>query len=91
MLSNFNFKNLLFVLLPLMVVLNINAQEADLGQIDIPNPSSYVENYEYDPVSDLYYFNIKVGDYDISYPIILSPEEYQNLILKIVHLPKIQR
>ena len=82
MLSNFNFKNLLFVLLPLMVVLNINAQEADLGQIDIPNPSSYVENYEYDPVSDLYYFNIKVGDYDISYPIILSPEEYQNLILK---------
>ena len=30
----------------------------------------------------MYYFNTKVGEYDISYPIILTPEEYQELILK---------
>ncbi len=84
MLLNFNFKKYFFGLLNFMLVTQLSAQEieSDLGQISIPNPSSYIENYEYDPLSDLYYFNIKVGDYDISYPIILSPNEYQELILK---------
>ena len=52
-----------------MLVIQVNAQEsqADLGQINVPNPSTYIENYEYDAASDLYYYNVKVGEYDISY------------------------
>ena len=81
---SFNIKFFLMGLLTFMLIVEVNAQEneADLGEINIPNPSSYIENYEYDAASDLYYFNVKVGTYDISYPIILTPEEYQKLILK---------
>ena len=84
MLPSFNLKTYLQGLLSLMLVIQFNAQEsqADLGQINVPNPSTYIENYEYDAASDLYYYNIKVGEYDISYPIILTPDEYQELILK---------
>tara|TARA_B100000900_G_scaffold338468_1_gene300642 strand:+ start:16010 stop:23149 length:7140 start_codon:yes stop_codon:yes gene_type:complete len=84
MLFRFNFKNIFSVWFLLLAVVKISGQEieSDLGQLEIPNPSSYIENYEYDSVSDLYYYKIKVGDYDISYPIILTPEEYQELILK---------
>ena len=82
MLPSLNLRFFVFALLSILLVDKIGAQEADLGEINIPNPSSYIENYEYDPASDLYYYNIKVGEYDISYPIILTPEEYQELILK---------
>ena len=84
MLINLKSKILLFAALLFLAVNCLRAQviEFDTGKIDIPDPSSYVENYEYDSKSDLYYYNIQVGDYDISYPIILTPEEYQELILK---------
>ena len=84
MLINLKSKILLFTALLFLAVNCLRAQviEFDTGKIDIPDPSSYVENYEYDSKSDLYYYNIQVGDYDISYPIILTPEEYQELILK---------
>jgi len=82
MLPGLNLRFFVFALLSILLVDKIGAQDADLGEINIPNPSSYIENYEYDAASDLYYYNIKVGEYDISYPIILTPEEYQELILK---------
>ena len=82
--ANSKFKFFLFVFLVFSGIIQKYAQQvdADLGEINFPNPPSYVDNYEYDPESDLYYFNTKVGEYDISYPIILTPEEYQELILK---------
>ncbi|MDB9712362.1 cell surface protein SprA [Flavobacteriaceae bacterium] len=49
--------------------------------IELENPSSIEENYTYDPVSDRYFFNQSVGDFNINYPIILSPKEYEELIL----------
>ena len=82
MLAGLNLRFFVFALLSILLVDKIGAQEADLGEINIPNPSSYIENYEYDSASDLYYYNIKVGEYDISYPIILTPDEYQDLVLK---------
>ena len=48
--------------------------------LDIPNPSSIVDQYRYDPITDRYYFSSKIGDYDINYPIILTPKELQALI-----------
>ena len=60
---------------------SIANQGISFGEINLPTPSSYIENYQYDPVSDMYYYNLSVGDYNINYPIILSPEEYKKLIL----------
>ncbi|MCX2681802.1 cell surface protein SprA [Galbibacter sp. EGI 63066] len=54
---------------------------AALGKIELKNPESISSKYSYDPLTDSYIFTEKVGDYDISYPIILTPEEYEKLIL----------
>ena len=56
-------------------------QGISFGEINLPTPSSYIENYQYDPISDMYYYNLSVADYSINYPIILTPEEYKKLIL----------
>ena len=47
-----------------------------------PDPSSVINKYTYDPITDRYYYTSKVGDYDKKYPIILTPKEFQALIQK---------
>lgn len=44
------------------------------------NPSGIVSKYTYDPELDRYIYSEKVGDYDISYPIILTPEQYFEMV-----------
>jgi len=51
-----------------------------LGQINIPNPESIVSKYTYDPVSDRYIYTETIGEYNINYPVILTPQEYQQLV-----------
>ena len=51
-----------------------------LGKIEMPNPVSIVSKYTYDPLSDRYIYTESVGDFNINYPIILTPEEYRELI-----------
>lgn len=55
---------------------------ADLGRIRLENPESIVSKYIYDPQLDRYIYTEKVGDYDINYPVILSPEQYLELVEK---------
>ena len=64
-------------------------QEADsvktgfhLGRIKLKNPKSIVSMYTYDPNLDMYIYRESVGDFDISYPIILTPAQYQELVRK---------
>lgn len=52
-----------------------------LGKITIPNPQSIVSKYTYDPITDRYIYTETVGNFNINYPIILTPAEYQKLIL----------
>jgi len=52
------------------------------GKIIIENPPSIVSAYTYDPVSDRYIFNSKVGEFNTTYPAILTPKEYEALVLK---------
>lgn len=52
-----------------------------LGNIKIPNPQSIVSKYTYDPATDRYIYTETVGKFNINYPIILTPEEYQKLVL----------
>lgn len=53
-----------------------------LGEITLKNPNSIVTKYTYDPVLDRYIYTEKIGAYNINYPVILTPEEYQKLMLQ---------
>ncbi len=52
----------------------------DLGKIILENPDSIVSKYLYDANLDRYVYNESIGDFDIGYPIILTPEEYFELV-----------
>ncbi|WP_299223925.1 cell surface protein SprA [uncultured Psychroserpens sp.] len=52
-----------------------------LGNLSMPNPQSIVSKYTYDPVTDRYIYTETVGTFNINYPIILTPQEYQKLVL----------
>jgi cell surface protein SprA len=53
-----------------------------LGKLNIPNPNSIVSKYTYDPITDRYIYTEKVGSFNINYPIILTPKEFQALLDK---------
>ncbi|WP_026704586.1 T9SS outer membrane translocon Sov/SprA [Flavobacterium soli] len=52
------------------------------GKLEIQNPPSVVSAYTYDPVTDRYIYNSKVGEYNINYPAILTPKEYEDLVMR---------
>ena len=52
------------------------------GNLTLPNPNSIVSKYTYDPLTDRYIYNEIVGNFNINYPIILTPAEYQKLVLQ---------
>ena len=52
------------------------------NNLNIPNPNSIVYKYTYDPLLDRYIYTATVGSFNIKYPVILTPKEYQDLVLK---------
>ncbi|GGD46337.1 cell surface protein SprA [Muriicola marianensis] len=48
----------------------------------MPNPKSIVSKYTYDPQLDRYIYTETIGDYDIGYPVILTPAQYLALVRK---------
>ncbi|UQD55197.1 cell surface protein SprA [Flavobacterium sp. K5-23] len=59
----------------------INAGFA-LGKVQIKNPKSILSAYTYDPATDRYIYTNTVDGFSINYPIVLTPDEYQKLVLK---------
>lgn len=57
-------------------------QGSQVGEIHLGNPPSIVDAYTYDPITDRYVFNSSVDGYNINYPIILTPKEYDELVLR---------
>ena len=53
-----------------------------LGRLQMPNPTSIVSQYTYDPVTDRYFYTESVGTFNINYPVILTPKEFQDLVAK---------
>ncbi len=53
-----------------------------LGSINLPNPGSIVSKYTYDPITDRYIYTETVGNFNINYPIILTPKEFERLVLQ---------
>ncbi|CAM4277613.1 cell surface protein SprA [Zobellia roscoffensis] len=51
-----------------------------LGKLKMENPESIVSKYDYDPNLNMYIYSEKVGDFDIGYPVILTPEQYYELV-----------
>ncbi|MFV8368404.1 cell surface protein SprA [Flavobacterium sp. LB2R40] len=53
-----------------------------IGKLQLKNPQSILSAYTYDPVTDRYVYTNSVDGFSINYPIILTPKEYENLVLK---------
>ena len=53
-----------------------------VGKIKINDPKSVLSSYTYDPVTDRYIYSNKVDGFPIKYPVILTPKEYEALVLK---------
>ncbi|MGB3145891.1 MAG: cell surface protein SprA [Maribacter sp.] len=54
----------------------------ELGRLLLDNPDSIISRYIYDPKLDRYIYNESVGDFNIGYPIILTPGQYYELVRK---------
>ena len=52
------------------------------GKVDIKNPTSIVNAYTYDPVTNRYIYSSTFEGFNINYPIILTPKEYEELVLR---------
>jgi cell surface protein SprA len=50
------------------------------GNLNIPNPESIVSKYTYDPITDRYIYTESIGNFNINYPLILTPKEFQKLV-----------
>ncbi|MEO8254161.1 MAG: cell surface protein SprA, partial [Flavobacterium sp.] len=66
---------------------NLSAQDTvkkgySLGKVKINNPKSILSAYTYDPKTDRYIYTNSVDGFSIKYPIILTPKQYENLVLK---------
>ncbi len=48
----------------------------------MPNPSSIISKYTYDPITDRYIYTESIGSFNINYPIILTPAEFRLLVLR---------
>ena len=53
-----------------------------IGTLSLPNPSSIVAGYKYNPVLNRYIYTEKLGEFSLSTPLVLTPEEYQKLVIK---------
>ncbi len=53
-----------------------------VGELQMSNPPSIIEAYTYDPVTDRYIYTNMVDGFNINYPIILTPKEYEQLVLR---------
>ncbi|MFD2100817.1 cell surface protein SprA [Flagellimonas iocasae] len=55
---------------------------ASLGRLILENPDTIIAKYTYDPETNQYIYTESVGDFNVSYPLILTPEQYYDLVQK---------
>ncbi|MCC9063158.1 cell surface protein SprA [Flavobacterium piscisymbiosum] len=53
-----------------------------VGKVELQDPPSVISAYKYDPITDRYIYTNSVDGFSINYPIILTPKEYEDLVLK---------
>jgi cell surface protein SprA len=52
------------------------------GKVQIKNPRSIIDAYKYDPATNRYIYSSTFDGFNINYPIILTPKEYEELVLR---------
>lgn len=86
--KTFNVFKILFVFIPAFAFAQVEEEQdtikngVDLGKVEIPNPTSIVEAYTYDPATDRYIYTNTFDGFNVNYPIVLTPEQYQELVLR---------
>jgi cell surface protein SprA len=58
------------------------ATGSSMGRMELPQSSSIEDLYTYDPITDRYIYSKMLGDFNIGVPVILTPEEYRDLVLR---------
>lgn len=56
--------------------------EFSTGKIQIKDPKSILESYNYDTVTGMYVYSKTIGDFPTNYPTILTPKEFEDLARK---------
>ncbi len=51
-----------------------------MGEISLPDPNSIVAKYDYDPITNRYIYRQMLGDFNVRYPLFLTPDEYAALV-----------
>ncbi|RZS98862.1 cell surface protein SprA [Aquimarina brevivitae] len=51
-----------------------------LGRITLPDPTSIITKYEYDPITNRYIYKEMLGDFNVKYPLFLTRKEYEALV-----------
>nr|WP_299487889.1 cell surface protein SprA [uncultured Allomuricauda sp.] len=93
MLRSIGFRHFFFVICFLTTITGIgqetDVQEQDsvktgvaLGRLVLENPNSIIAKYTYDPQLNRYIYTESVGDFNITYPTILTPAQYYDLVRK---------
>ncbi|MGX1928760.1 T9SS outer membrane translocon Sov/SprA [Flagellimonas sp. 2504JD4-2] len=92
-LKSLRFKHFFFIACFLTTITSVG-QETDvqvqdsvqtgvaLGRLILENPNSIIAKYTYDPQLDRYIYTESVGDFNITHPTILTPEQYYDLVQK---------
>jgi cell surface protein SprA len=87
-----SFRSALVLIFMLGSVFLANAQEENeivqdstkttysFSELSLPNPNSIQTKYTYDPITDRYMYTETLGNFNINYPIILTPQQYQELV-----------
>jgi cell surface protein SprA len=80
---------IVFLIAPFMVFSQVPEQEkdsikngVDLGKLKISNPQSIIEAYTYDIATDRYIYTKTFEGFNINYPLVLTPKQYQELVLR---------
>ncbi|MBV1922592.1 MAG: cell surface protein SprA [Flavobacteriaceae bacterium] len=53
-----------------------------MGRMDLPTPQSIQDLYTYDPITERYIYTKTLGSFTITHPLILTPDEYEELVRK---------
>ncbi len=51
-----------------------------MGRLELPDPNSIQAVYTYDPLLDRYIYTQQLGNFNINYPLILTPEEFERRV-----------
>ena len=54
----------------------------NISKLEISDPKSIIEAYSYDPITDRYIYTKTFEGFNINYPIVLTPAEYQELMAR---------